>query len=379
MKKVMIVGAGRLGKGFIAETFDRAGWGVVFLDKDPRVKEELDRKGEFHVKVHRTDVVENRVIRNFKTFLCDEEYSCMEEFLKIDLVILPLYPEDFEEAGRYLAPCFEKMAVAYPMRKMTLICITNKNRLIPEIEAHFKKDLSESGKQWFEEHVVIRDSIIRRSTDAKSNYAAKIDTVAVNSLLIQGPVNSHFEEVEWMEVTDHIEMLKDIKVTAVNGPHATLAFAGYRKGLETIPEAEADPEIAALERKVTEEILAGVRKEYPVTEEELHRLIYFAPAKGVMPDSVYRVAYDPIRKLSKGDRLAGAAEVNVRHGVPFEGIAEAMALGFLYGEPADPAAVKLQQDIRELGIEEAVSKYTGFEKEHAIVRKVVEKYKGLKG
>ena len=75
MKKVMIVGAGRLGKGFIAETFDRAGWGVVFLDKDPRVKEELDRKGEFHVRVHRTDVVENRVIRNFKTFLCDEEYS----------------------------------------------------------------------------------------------------------------------------------------------------------------------------------------------------------------------------------------------------------------------------------------------------------------
>lgn len=303
----------------------------------------------------------------------------MEEFLKIDLVILPLYPEDFEEAGRYLAPCFEKMAVVYPMRKMTLICITNKNRLIPEIEAHFKKDLSESGKQWFEEHVVIRDSIIRRSTDAKSNYAVEIDTVAVNSLLIQGPVNSHFEEVEWMEVTDHIEMLKDIKVTAVNGPHATLAFAGYRKGLETIPEAEADPEIAALERKVTEEILAGVRKEYPVTEEELHRLIYFAPAKGVMPDSIYRVAYDPIRKLSKGDRLAGAAEVNVRHGESFEGIAEAMALGFLYGEPADPAAVKLQQDIRELGIEEAVSKYTGFEKEHAIVRKVVEKYKGLKG
>lgn len=374
MKKVLIVGAGRLGKGFIAETFDNDGWDIVFLDKDPRVKKALDENGEFYVKVHRVDCVQNRVIKNYKTFLCDEEYSCMEEFLKTDLIILPIYPEDFEEAGRYLAPCFEKMAIAYPMRKMTLICITNKNHLIPEITQYFMKDLSVEGKRWFEKNVVIRDSIIRRSTDAVSNFATEIDTVAVNSLLIQGPVNSHFENVEWMEVTDNIEMLKDIKVTAVNGPHATLAFAGYLKGLKTIPEAEADEEIAALEKKVTDEITEGIMKEYPITEEELHNLVYFAPAKGVMPDSISRVAYDPIRKLSRGDRLVGAAEVNLKHGVSFEGIATAIAAGFGYADPADANAMILQEDIRTMGIEAAVSKYTGFSKNHIIVKKILEKY-----
>ena len=30
MKNVFIVGAGRLGKGFIAETFDNAGWNITF-------------------------------------------------------------------------------------------------------------------------------------------------------------------------------------------------------------------------------------------------------------------------------------------------------------------------------------------------------------
>ncbi len=374
MKKVVIVGAGRLGKGFIAETFDNAGWSIVFLDKDPRVKEALDARGEFHVKVHRRDCIQNRVIRNFKTFLCDEEYSCMEEFLTTNLVILPIYPEDFEEAGRYLTPCFEKMSIAYPMRKMTLICITNKNYLIPQIEEYFTKGLSEEGKYWFGKNVVIRDSIIRRSTDAASSYAAEIDTVAVNSLLIQGPVNTNFENVEWMEVTDNVEMLKDIKVTAVNGPHATLAFAGYLKGFGTIPEAEADKEIAELEKRVTEEIIEGIMKEYPVTKEEVHKLIYFAPAKGVMPDSIYRVAYDPIRKVSRGDRLTGAAEVNYRHGVSFDAIAEAIAAGFGYAEPRDANAKKLQAEIKELGIEAAVSKYIGFPVEHAIVKRVVEKY-----
>ena len=39
MKNVLIVGAGRLGKGFIGETFDNAGWNITFLDKDPKVEE----------------------------------------------------------------------------------------------------------------------------------------------------------------------------------------------------------------------------------------------------------------------------------------------------------------------------------------------------
>ena len=45
MKNVLIVGAGRLGKGFIGETFDNAGWNITFLDKDPKVEEELKKQG----------------------------------------------------------------------------------------------------------------------------------------------------------------------------------------------------------------------------------------------------------------------------------------------------------------------------------------------
>ena len=33
MKNVLIVGAGRLGKGFVGETFDNAGWNITFLDR----------------------------------------------------------------------------------------------------------------------------------------------------------------------------------------------------------------------------------------------------------------------------------------------------------------------------------------------------------
>ena len=41
MKRVLIIGAGRLGKGFVGETFDNAGWDITFLDKDQRVIDEI--------------------------------------------------------------------------------------------------------------------------------------------------------------------------------------------------------------------------------------------------------------------------------------------------------------------------------------------------
>ncbi len=299
MKNVLIVGAGRLGKGFIGETFDNAGWNITFLDKDPKVEEELKKHGCYHVKVHRVDEIQNRVIKNFKAYTCDEEYSVMDDFLEMDVIVFPLYPEDFAEAGKYLSKCLEKFYEIHPDRKLTMISITNKNYLIPEITEDFRKYLSDSAKEWFDSHVVVRDSIIRRSTDAESNTAIDVDTVAVNSLLIQGPVNNDFSDVEWMEVTDKIEMLKDIKVFVVNGPHASLAFLGYYKGLKTIPEAENDSEISEIVGEIVKELTAAIMKEYPITEKELHNLTYFAPAKGILSDSIYRVAYDPIRKLSK--------------------------------------------------------------------------------
>ena len=44
MRNVLIVGAGKLGKGFLGEVFDAAkDWKVSFLDKDPRVIENLKK------------------------------------------------------------------------------------------------------------------------------------------------------------------------------------------------------------------------------------------------------------------------------------------------------------------------------------------------
>ena len=72
MKNVVIVGAGRLGKGFVGETFDQAGWNITFLDQDRKVIDALNQSGEYRVKVHRVEEIQNRVISGYQAYVCDE-------------------------------------------------------------------------------------------------------------------------------------------------------------------------------------------------------------------------------------------------------------------------------------------------------------------
>ena len=81
MKRVLIIGAGRLGKGFVGETFDNAGWNITFLDKDPRVIDELNRHNKYTVQVFRTDDIIMHEVTNFRAFATDDNYSVMNDFL----------------------------------------------------------------------------------------------------------------------------------------------------------------------------------------------------------------------------------------------------------------------------------------------------------
>lgn len=375
MKNVIIVGAGRLGKGFVGETFFNAGWNIAFLDNDPQVIDELNKEGFYDVRVHTTDDVFVNKIDGYKAFVTDEECSVMDSFLETDLLMLPLYPEDFEESAKYLAKCFDKQFEVDPSAKKTLICLTNKNHIIDQITGYFRENLgSEEAKEWFDSNVAVRDSIVRRSTDAETTYSTDLVTTAVAALIIQGPVYSDFSDVKWLDVRENVEMLKDIKVFTINGPHAATAYYGYLKGYDDIVTAQADPDVAALIKAVHDATVHAVLFEYPVTREEIRELEYLPKAKNEMPDAIYRVGYDPIRKVGPQDRFMGVITLCEKYGINYDGIAKALACAFAYSEPADESAMTLQKDIAKDGIRATVAKYVGRDQKDEVVDKIVDEY-----
>jgi len=60
-------------------------------------------------------------------------------------------------------------------------------------------------------------------------------------------------------------------------------------------------------------------------------------------DPIARVAADPLRKLRPEDRLVGAALLCLKHGIEPLALAHVIRAALSYDNPADPAAVRLQE------------------------------------
>jgi mannitol-1-phosphate 5-dehydrogenase len=54
-KKLVMFGAGNIGRSFVGQVFARSGYKVVFVDIDTRVVNELNRKGHYQVVIKRNN------------------------------------------------------------------------------------------------------------------------------------------------------------------------------------------------------------------------------------------------------------------------------------------------------------------------------------
>ena len=379
MNHIVIIGAGKEGKAYLGEVYDAAGWNVTFLDKDSRVVEALKETGQYHVTVLRKDRTEKRTITGYETYETDDSYSCMERMVDADVIALCLYPEDIEDAIRYIGPCLRKRAAENPKQNLLILSCTNKNHIMEKNEALLLEELSEEKQKiWYRERVAFRDVIVRRSGNAPSNHALCLTTKALQSFLIQGPVNVDLSGVEWMQVCDGVEFLKDIKLFVHNCPHAACAYAGYVKGYTTTQDAERDDEIATLMKGCLAEASEGIRAEFHPTLEQLEMVGCSMKAKEEEVERISRVAENPVRKLGRHDRLTGAAMYCLKHGIEPVNIAKAIAYGLAYDNREDPNAVRMQEMIAEKGIRPAAARILGISEEEKLMNMVMEEYDRLK-
>lgn len=373
-KEILVVGAGRLGKGYIGEEFEKAGWQVTFLDKDPQVIENLEN-GSYQVRIATPDKIYDDTLENYQQILTSDVHEELPAFLSADIVMVPVYPEDLKEVFTYLTTDFKAMQEQFPDKKLDIVLLTNKIYLVNQMYAFLKEELDEALYQWIEAHIFIRDAIIRRSTDAKSNSALDINSMAAASLLIETPLHVSLEDVDWMEPKENVPTLKEIKIYTLNGPHATTAFFGNYKGYLTIPDAETDDEIEALVKTVIDEIYAACMKEFNLSYEDIADISQIPTLKDEVPDTIRRVAYDPIRKLSNNDRLCGPIQLCEKHGLEHQGLDQAVAYGLKYDDKEDPKSVEMQVLIQQVGIFQAVKNITGLS--DCCVKKIVNQYEKL--
>lgn len=171
------------------------------------------------------------------------------------------------------------------------------------------------------------------------------------------------------------------KLYVFNAGHAIAAYLGWLRGRTTIAEAVSDTYLRPIIAGCLLESRRALLGAHPVLGDDVHGPVAEALARyanPVLADPVTRVARDPLRKLAPRDRLLGPAQLirTARGCIPTYfslGIAGAL----LYRSAGDVQAVRLQAQLRTLGAAAVLESVCGLERRDDLARSIAAHYHGF--
>jgi len=344
-------GAGNIGRSFVGQLFARAGYEVVFVDVDPVLVAELNRRRGYRVEVH-DDPPGELLVEHVRAVDGHDREAVARELAEADLAASAVGPG----ALPHLLPALAAGLLARGERPLDFIIAENL-RGAPQLIREGLAGLLPPGYPLAKRLGLVETSIGKmvpimpeavRRQDPLLVYAEAYNTLILDRRGFLGPV----PEVPGLDPQDNIAAYVDRKAFIHNLGHAAAAYAAYAldPGLVFLWQAMARPQVSGLAGRAMGESAQALLAEYPGewTPEELGEhsadlLRRFA--NRALGDTVYRVGRDLPRKLSPGDRLVGALRLQQRHGVDPAATCTAIALALRFraadeqGEvfPADEA------------------------------------------
>jgi mannitol-1-phosphate 5-dehydrogenase len=171
------------------------------------------------------------------------------------------------------------------------------------------------------------------------------------------------------DLTPYIER----KLFTVNTGHATTAYFGAQAGVEKISDALADPVIAERVEEAlreTSHLLIQKHELDPETQHAYRATILRRFRNPALPDTVWRVGRQPLRKLSRHERFVGPAAEALERNLPVDGLVAAMAAALAFDDPEDAQSVDLQRMLRDQPAAEVTAAITGLEPQHPLFARV---------
>ena len=384
-KRIMIWGAGKIGRGFVAEAFDRGGYELVFVDADENLVSRLNEEGRYTL-VKAPPKAEPEVItfEGYSALHISETEKIDDLVAEVPYIAVVVFPKVFPALAKSLAPGIEaRVATGRPL---DIIICANARGAAEAFRPHMEAELTEKGKRYFAEKVGLAETVIMRvGVSTPERFAAYGDLTVTTSDFPYMPVDKSafrgdFPEVPILRPMDGIEAEETRKFYTYNMVHAIYAYAGRMRGHETVTEAAADPLVAREVDAALEEAARALDAEYGFGAEEMkewNRKVVENLTNPLLEDSLERLGKDPIRKLGYSDRLVGPARLCKFHGVLPYYLSKAIARAFFYENPDDESAQRLAALSKEKGMGEALREVASLERDPELVHMVSEHFTRL--
>ena len=359
-------GAGNIGRGFIGALLQDAGYHVVFADVNQPLIDAMRTRGSYRV-IELDGMLQSHSYDNFSVLNSQaDELELMEQIADAELVtasvgaavlsrIAPLI-----EAGLRLRTRREKLVVmacenalrasetirdamadqnlAY---NQAIFCNTAVDRIVPVQLTGSEPDVSvESFSEWIIDQTPLGDRVLD-----------------IPGAIFVSDLNPYIER----------------KLYTVNTAHLAIAYLGQRFGHKRVFESLQDPGVLAgtrLALSETAQVLIHKHGIDPAAHEKYVAKTLERISNPAVDDEVVRVGRDPIRKLSRNERLIGPAEYFAEHiGTP-EGLLRVIDAALSFEAPGDSSVEHLQLTLRSLSAEEFALEICGISRSDALSPKL---------
>jgi len=340
LKKIVIFGAGKIGRSFIGQLFGRSGYRIVFIDVDPVVISLLNERNSYRVVI-KGEKEEEITVRQVRAISALDKQSVIDAVSTAGIAAVSVGKNALEKVLPVIASGLAMRYKDHPDKPLDIILAENmrsaadftREQLIRNLAAGFPVD----------SYVGLIETSIGKMVPIMPLAEVEKDPLVVfaepyNTLILDGKgFKSPIPDVKGLAPKNNIKAWVDRKAFIHNLGHATAAYYGYFEHPEAIYMYEVldDEKIFKFTRSVMLQSAAILRVVYPgdYTQDELEEhiddLLYRFRNK-VLQDTIFRVGQDLPRKLGSDDRFMGSIHLALNNDMPYDLIIKAMSYGFFF-------------------------------------------------
>ena len=347
MSKIVVVGAGKTGRGFIARLLQEAEKEVIFIDKNETLVNGLNASGKFQVNFF-GNVRESYKVNNFKAYTWGNA-----ELEDAELILVSVGGQNLKDVGESLAPLLKEDKHYY--------IITAENA------SHPSKTLKEAiGK----ENISVSESTVFCTTIEDGGLDINSENypyLQCDADLLEGYV----PDAKTLKPIGNFSNFLTRKLYTYNAASCVIAYLGWKKGYSNYADAANDEEILELLDKNYEATNKVLCREFGYEEADQAEFAALSKAKfcdRTIVDTVARNARDPQRKLGAAERIIGPIKLLYKYGEDASVLEKTAAAAVLYDDKDEDAwkAIKAEKTNEQI-----LTDICGLDKEDVIFKNIV--------
>lgn len=383
-RAVLQIGAGNIGRGYMAQLFHEAGYRVVFADAVEPIVASLNAAGSYPLRVLDAYAGAAREIEigPVRAVMIQDQAAFTEEVVAAEVLStavgvpnLPRLAAPLAEAllarrargagGIDIFLCENTLTAGRDLKQAVIAAAGD---IAPAAAPDNQDTTLDEAVRWIEEHIGFVGTSVARMVPVISEELRRERPLLVvadayrplpyDARAVRNPV----PDLPELSPRDNFPAEVARKLFFYNMCHASLAYLGAERSFTWVHQTLEAPDLREIFVGAAGEISRALEAEYPdeITREQNQAIladILVRYGNPLLEDTIVRVGRDPARKLSRTDRLVGAALLCERHRIQSAHILRIIAAAFRYRDGGD--APSPAERLAETGATAAVIEVCG--------------------